>query len=295
MDFSNFKFRCSSLGHIMTDAKGKSNLQKFEEANENYGKALDELATCSERAVKTKDKLIEKAKKLKAEIERLEPIKNVAHLSESCKTHLSDVYTFNKYGRTEDVKSKYLEKGLLLEEDAITACSLLSGNFHKKNKERRSNDWIEGETDFFDEEEVTDTKVNWSIFQFGRVASRAIKPLYEWQLDGYMWLWDLKKGRLAYILLNTPEYLIKKECDRLSYDFIGTPEDFKEACDEIRRNHVYDDIPADEKARFFHTEFKEERIERIKLRVEQCREYLSKLNIKQYESETDDQQGDGVE
>ncbi len=36
------------------------------------------------------------------------------------------------------------------------------------------------------------------------------KKLYEWQLDTYMLLRDLNRSAIAYTLVDTPEYLIKK-------------------------------------------------------------------------------------
>lgn len=286
MDFSKFTFRCSSLGYIMQDAKGKSNLEKYEEAHQKYTIKIDELGRTSEKAVKTAERLYDECEKLKAEIERLKPIKDLPHLSDTTKTHLADVYTVVKYRRTSEIKSKYLEKGLLLEEDAITMYSLLVGQYFKKNKERKTNEWIEGELDIVDEEFVHDTKVNWDIFTFNRTVTRKIKSLYAWQLDGYMWLWNKKKGKLVYCLLNTPEHLIVREEKKLLYELFGdqsnfnsAPDNFKndyyEACKEIRRNHIYDDMPITEKVKVRDVFFSEERIEKIKKRVEDCRTYLN--------------------
>lgn len=276
MDFSNFTFRCSSLGHIMTDPKEKSNKEKYEEAMKSFDEksAKYEAANKSTKGAAT---LFEQLQKLNEKIKLLQAVKDVPNLSESCKTHLSDVYTSVKYNRREDIKSKYLEKGLLLEEDAITAYSVLTGEFHKKNKIRVANEWVEGELDFSTHDTVIDTKVNWSIFQFNRVIAKPIKPLYHWQLDGYMFLFNKEKGRLVYALLNTPEHLIAMEEKKLLYDFVGGEEDYKEACAELRRNHIYDDIPIEEKIRIFDVDRSEERIEKIKQRVLDCREYLNNI------------------
>lgn len=279
MDFSNFTFRCSSLGYIMADGKGKSNLEKYNDAILKVKDAIEKFGA-AKTGTKASENLALKIEKLEEVIKKLEPIKDVTYLSDSCKTHLCDVYTRVKYGRTEDIKSKYLEKGLLMEEDAITQYSLLTGLMYNKNKVRETNEFIEGEMDFEKDDMVIDTKVNWSIFQFTRVASRPIKPLYHWQLDGYMWLFGKNKGRLVYSLLDTPEHLIKMEEKRLLYDFVGSEEDYNEACIELRRNHIYSDIPIEERVRVFDVERSEERIEKIKSRVKECRIYLNNLNNK---------------
>lgn len=293
MDFSNHKFRCSSLGYIMADARGKSNKQLL---NENE-LLLDELlAKYSDinKGTKAAETMLARINKVSALVDKYSTIADIPLLSDTCKTHLSDVYTRTKYNRTEDIRSKYLEKGLQMEEDAITLYSMISGEFHKKNDERRSNDFIEGSMDFEKGDFVFDTKVNWSIFQFNRVASRAIKPLYHWQLDGYMWLWNKTNARLVYCLVNTPEMTIQMEIRKLMYEFFGGVREyeyakledesslliksFEEAVIETRRNHTYDDIPIEERIRTFDIKRNDERIDMIKQRVADCRIYLNNID-----------------
>ena len=276
IDFSNFTFRCSSLGRIMVDPKGKSNKQKYEEALASYKKKNAEYSDLKNKDTKTAQNLYQSIEKLKIKTDELQKVKDIVNLSDSCKTHLADIHTATKYNRHEDIKSKYLEKGLQCEEDAIDQYCLIRGVYREKNKDRRNNEFIEGELDIYDDDEVTDFKVNWSIFQFGRVVSKPINPLYHWQLDGYMWLWNRNKGKLVYSLLNTPEFLLKQEEKKLLYE-MPTQALYDEAVIELRRNHIYDDIPLEEKERIFHVERSEERIERIKQRVIECRKYLNDI------------------
>jgi hypothetical protein len=265
------------MGYLMTDPKEKSNLEKYNSALESMRDKSDKLALCSEKAVKTSEKLVDDLDKLNLELERLEPIKNLPNLSQTCKTKLSEIYTAETTGRIKDVKSKYFEKGLLLEEDAITAYSLFTGDFHKKNKERKYNDYIQGELDLVTEDTVHDTKVCWDIFTFDAKQFSKIDPVYEWQLDCYMWLWEKKFGKLIYCLLDTPEHLIAGEERKLLYDFVGSEEDYKDACADLRHNHQYSDLASERKIRIFNTSYKEERIEKIKTRVEECRKYLNNI------------------
>lgn len=288
MDFSKQTFRCSSIGYIMTEPKGKSNLEKYNDALSSLKKYKDSLATTGEKAIKTRENLEHKIVMGERLVKRLEAVKDVKILSDTCKVHLCDIYTAVKYNRTEDIRSKYMEKGINVEEDSITLYSLITREFHKKNKERRYNDWIEGELDFHNSEKLVDTKSNWSIFQFNRVAARPIKEHYWWQLDGYMDLWNLPRAELAYCLINTPTKLIESEKKKLLYDFLGSEEEYREACLEIERLHTYDDIPDKEKIRIFQVTRDEERIERIHRRVEECREFLNNLENKipvEYETE----------
>lgn len=300
MDFSKQLFRCSSLGYIMSEPKEKSNLEKWEDAGFSYNKKVKEIMLLSDKAVKGKEKMQVQIDKLKTQIETLEPIKDIPNLSETCKTHLCDIYTLVKYGRTEDIKSKYMEKGLHMEEDAITLYSLVTGNYHEKCTEYMFNEYIDGHMDFPSTDDfINDTKVNWSIFQFNRVKAKPIKPLYDWQLKGYCWLWKKTKGRLIYCLLDTPEHLIESEQTKLMYELFGNKinydyssdelkAQYKEACKEIRYNHTYDDIPEKERVVIFENELTEYDVERIKKRVEDCRWFLNQLEqnkIKDYETE----------
>lgn len=290
MDFSKHLFHCSSLGYIMSDPKGGTNLEKYNKARTIRTKKLEDVQKMSEGAIKGRQKILDQCEKLKTRIEELELIKDMPTLSDSCKTHLCDLYTVAKYGRHENIKSKYLEKGLHMEEDAITLYGKFKGGtYYEKNQIRLSNEFITGEMDFEDEDGViNDTKVNWSIFQFVRVAAKKIKPLYWWQLDGYMWLWGKKKARLIYALLDTPQHLIKREEVKLMYELFGSQQLydmasteekdlFEDAKCELTSNHTYGDIPLNERIRLFEVEYDQSRIDKIEQRVKDCRWFLQQL------------------
>jgi hypothetical protein len=70
-------------------------------------------------------------------------------LSETTKTHLIDVYVANRYGRQEDIQSKFIEKGLAVEEDSITLYSRIKKDFYKKNEDHLKNSWIKGTPDLY--------------------------------------------------------------------------------------------------------------------------------------------------
>jgi len=280
----------------MQDQKGVTNLEKWNKAKDYYDKAQEKFLMAKEGS-KAAENAYNSMKKYEAQLDYLTPIKHETKLSDTCKTHLADLYTRVVYDRTEDLKSKYLEKGLLMEEDAITLYSSLTGEYFEKNKERKFNEFIEGEMDFSDVIVAFDTKVNWSIFQFNRVVCKPIKPLYHWQLDGYMWLYNKKKGRLIYSLLDTPEHLIKREQSKFMYEVFGKEKDlskeemysYLEACEEIRKNHTYSDIPLEKRVKIFDVEENLERREKIKTRVLQCREYLKNFeNLNTSIDETDE-------
>ena len=277
IDWDKFTFRCSSLGYIMSEVKGKTNAQKYEDTKVRLEANYIKADSTKNKATATYTKLLETIKKQEADLDFYESIKDIPQLSESCKTHLCDVYVSNVYGRNEDILSKYLEKGLQMEEDAISLYCFVTGAFHKKNTVRIKGEYFEGELDFEDDDCVYDTKVNWSIFQFWRVRSKPIKKHYKCQLQGYMKLFKKQKARLINALVDTPEHLIAKEEKRLLFDFVGSEEDWNLAKVELRANHTYTDIPQEERLYVVEINRDDAFIEKMEQRVRDCRWYLNAL------------------
>jgi hypothetical protein len=79
-----------------------------------------------------------------------------------------------------------------------------------KNTERRSNDFITGECDLFDSgaKRGHDIKSSWSIQTFPISVTDCEDRLYEWQMRGYMALWDADEWEVNYCLVDTPDRLI---------------------------------------------------------------------------------------
>ena len=132
-------------------------------------------------------------------------------LSESAKSMIKQSVIEDVYGRTE-IKSKYLDKGNLLEDEAIKAVGLITARQPKKHKGRLSNDWITGECDFLSASCIEDTKCSWSIDTFPFFQEDAEKDVkkagYDWQGQGYMWLYDRPVHYVHFVLLPTPYELL---------------------------------------------------------------------------------------
>lgn len=297
VNWDTFTFRSSMVGYLMTNPKVKSNNQKLEEAMISYKEKISKYSETKNKETITASKLLESCEKIKLEIERLELVKDEPNLSQTCITKLGEIYTEVTSGRTKDVKSKFFEKGNMMEEDAITAYSIFTKEFFSKNKIRRKNEFVEGELDFENNEMSIDTKVSWDIFTFDANAFKQINPIYEWQGHCYMWLFNKKKHRVAYTLLNTPKKLLEAEEAKLVYELFGNYQNlefateyekgiFKEALAELRFKHNYDDLPLERKIRIFEFDRNEEKIELIKKRVTECRNYLTNFTkIKNQEDE----------
>jgi hypothetical protein len=288
VDWDNYVFRCHYLGELMSPSRGKSNLEKYNAALAAYNKKFEQVDKMSPG--KTMDKALGVLENLSQKVEELKLVKDIPVLSDTCKTRLAQIYTEETTGRVKDIESMYLEKGIRTEEESITAYSLRTGTFHRKNKERISNGFLTGEIDFEDDEKdmVIDTKSSFDIFTFDKTIATGMNKLYEWQGHGYMWLRNKKRFRLAYCLNNTPEDIIQRLLKQLQYRFIGSPEDFEEACLLIREKHTYDDLPLERKIRIYELNRDDEKIEQIKTMIPHFRNYLKNItNTKLEEDEQD--------
>ena len=152
------KFRCSSLGKLMTEPRSKSE----------------------------------------------------GVLSVGAKTYIRELAAQEIFGVEFEVSSKAIEKGIEVEGDSIDLLNSVRGLSLFKNTERKSNDFITGERDLFDAEAKRghDIKSSWSIATFPITVADCEDRLYEWQMRGYMALWDADEWEVNYCLVDTPDRLI---------------------------------------------------------------------------------------
>jgi hypothetical protein len=243
----------------------------------------------------------------------VEPRSKSEVLADGVKTHLVDLFITAKYGRREDIISKFLEKGNRCEEDSITLLSRVTGKLFTKNEERLFNDYVTAVPDLFIGEsienanETFDTKTSWSIFTFFRSKQKK-NPLYYWQGVTAMWLTGAKKHTVAYCLVNSPADIIVSEKRRLSYQFgmldeFGNATDlFQKKCAQIERNHIFDyelfckhnpnfefdtypnernfTIPIKERVHTVVYERNEADILRLQERIVDCRKWINENLIK---------------
>ena len=134
-------------------------------------------------------------------------------LSVGAKTHIRNLVAQEIFGVDFEVSSKEMEKGILLEPDAIALLNRVRGMNLVKNTERKQNAWLTGECDLFNPpgRRGHDLKVSWSVATFPIVVLDCEDKLYEWQMRGYMQLWDADEWEVNYALLSTPEHLCRYE------------------------------------------------------------------------------------
>lgn len=145
-------------------------------------------------------------------------------LSVGAKTYIESLAKQLVYGYDDEVSSKYLEKGIAVEDQAIELYNSVFFSSHVKNAERKTNDWITGECDIVTPPKIIDIKSPWSLATFPATIAAGKDKGYEWQGRAYMWLWDKPEFEIAYCLVNTPEELIGYEREELHIVDHITPE-----------------------------------------------------------------------
>lgn len=138
-------------------------------------------------------------------------------LSKGAKTVLEKMAKEYVYGFNEVISGKYMDKGIIVEDESIALYNSVFFTDYKKNTERRNNDWITGECDIFTGSKIIDIKSSWSLATFPATTAAGIDKGYEWQGRAYMMLWDVDEFEIAYCLVNTPDELIKYEQEELHY------------------------------------------------------------------------------
>lgn len=132
-------------------------------------------------------------------------------LSVGAKTFIAKQAKEFVYGFDEKISSKYMDKGIQVEDQSIELLNSVLFTSYQKNTERKENDWITGECDIFTGNSIIDIKSSWSLTTFPVLAEQGEDKDYEWQLRAYMMLWDVDHASIAYCLVSTPEDLIKYE------------------------------------------------------------------------------------
>lgn len=231
MDFSNYKFRCSSLGKLATEPK----LKKDKEAGV---------------------------------------------LSETAKEYLREIYAEVKYGISHDIETSQTLKGTEVEGQSITLLSRFDKKMYSKNKERLENDFITGECDIVEEltygRRITDIKSSWNARTYYKHHDREVDAIYDWQLHGYIFLWNADSARIARVLINTPKWLIDKELHKLEYHV--SPAAYEEESEKLIKRLTFDHIPWRERIMIQEVALETEKINRIPELVKKGRAFLQEMS-----------------
>lgn len=233
MDFSKYKFRCHYQGNLVSAPKPLSetsinDLNQYRERKNGIGKELTE---------KQNEKLIElEYKFLKS---------SQYELSTTAKKLLTEIVFSEKFGRSYQLENKYFEKGSFVEKESRDLLSDVLGTRLIADKERKSNEWVNGERDIKSSKVIIDIKSTWDFITFSNHIIDSNEEHYFRQLDCYMDLWAIKDSLLAFVLTDTPIDILNREITNTNFkkrliDENGNAYDSK--IPELKRiveNHIF--------------------------------------------------------
>ena len=157
-------------------------------------------------------------------------------LSKTCKSEIESLVKQKLYGYNTYISSKYLSKGIQLEDKSIELYNEVFFTNHIKNDVRLSNDWITGECDINADDLIIDIKTSWSAETFPATEEEVNNKDYEWQLRGYMMLYDKTFAELAYCLVETPEELLQYETNLTPHLVEGIDAELRVTVKKFERN-----------------------------------------------------------
>jgi hypothetical protein len=141
--------------------------------------------------------------------------------------------------RAEEIKSDYLEKGILNEEEGIIVLSDHLQVPLVKNQDRVGNEYLEGECDTLHSDWIYDIKNCYSIqtFEFSKISADETK-IYECQGRGYLELFEAQNYGVARVLLNLPDNMLLKKIEKESYHYNGDIPDYEVV--KMVNLHIFD-------------------------------------------------------
>lgn len=261
------RIRCSELGLIMSD----------DSRTTITAKQLEELKGLEERI-----QLTEKQALRRNELQLKRDAK--PELSKGAKSFIQKKALHDKYSIEDTIESRYLDKGIICEDEAIQIYASVTGkHLIFKNEEGFHNDWIAGTPDLILEDMIVDIKCSWSIDSFPWFKD-SIDRNYWYQLQSYMWLTGKSKSELVYVLVNTPDHLFQQELQREIWKVKDTQgvldisaEVESDIYEELILKHNFDRIPFEKRVKVFEIEADILEQSKIKEKVELAREYYNEI------------------
>ena len=206
-----------------------------------------------------------------------EPRSKSEVLSQTAKSYIEDLFNESEFGYRKEFSSRYTDKGLEMEDEAIQfASEQFDWEFVFKNTERFTNDYITGEPDINTDSLLADIKCSWSLDTYPMFEADLKNKDYYWQLQGYMWLTGKNEAELVYCLMNTPLQIVEDEVRRAHWKAGLIDEDI-DLRHEVQTKHNYDNIPSKLRVKRYIVERDEKAIEKINEKVELAREYYKML------------------
>jgi len=257
--FTDYKFRCSDLGKIMTGTARQGLTEKQKQT-------LEELKRKEKLTDKQKEYLLELEAKANAEPE----------ISKTTLSFLKELALEIVTGRRKEIETMAMVKGTEEEQESINLLNSFLKSNYQKNEKRLENEYIVGTPDIIDTKNkiARDIKTSKDIFTFPYFETELNNLDYYWQVMGYMWLTGYREAYVDYVLINTPEWQIQRLLKSKYYEFLDrgfSDEELEFKQNEyeltVRFNLTYDDLEIEQRIRTFKVEYLEDAIEKLKTQI----------------------------
>lgn len=272
MNASTLKIRASALGTIMC----------FDNATQVTPKQLETIKELETKKATPKG-LTDKQQE---ELDRLIAKRDAPPgLSKGAKTAVEKIFYEDKFSFRKQISSKYIQKGLLMEDRAIAlVADHLGLSGIEKNEQHYSNEFVQGTPDAiarlgFGEGFQFDIKNVYYPEGLDGFTDELIS-LYEWQGKAYNWMLGFDHGFCVKILQNPPQEMLDaevktlwKEAGRAWYEEIPQAfiDDVKEYFDFEAR------LPLEDRIRIFKMETTKEDIQQMTDAVKLARVHYATL------------------
>lgn len=272
MKESTLKIRASALGNIMS---------------------FDNATTVTPKQIETIKELEEKKKTPKgltdnqqAELDRLIAKRDAPPgLSKGAKTNVETVFNEDKFQFRKQISSKYIQKGLMMEDKAIAlVADFLGLQSIEKNETHYTNEFVQGTPDAiarlgFGEGFQFDIK---NVYYPDRLDgfTEKLDPIYDWQGKAYNWMLGFEHGFCIKILQNPPKELLEIEVKSLWKEAgRGWNEDIPQSFyDEVAEYFNFEArLPLEDRIRIFKMSTTKEDIEQMTNAVVLAREHYATL------------------
>lgn len=128
-------------------------------------------------------------------------------LSETAKSYIKQLAKENFYGYTSKVETKQMRKGTEYEMESIALVnSVWFGSNFVKNQLRETQGYLSGHPDIITDDSIIDIKTSWSLETFPALPEDA--DSYEWQVRGYMHLFNKPRAFVIFCMIDTDDDLL---------------------------------------------------------------------------------------
>lgn len=128
-------------------------------------------------------------------------------LSETAKSYIKQLAKENFYGYTSKIETKQMRKGTEYEMESIALVnSVWFGSNFVKNQLRETQGYLSGHPDIITDDSIIDIKTSWSLETFPALPEDA--DSYEWQVRGYMHLFNKPRAFVIFCMIDTDDELL---------------------------------------------------------------------------------------